>query len=670
MSAADVVRRRGAVALLGALLAAVVFPLPGMGQDVPQASIDAVEVSAGHARFALTAANLPDGVALDQGKVGVDADGTEVPAKVTALDSTDPGSPAPVRVVVVLLDTSGSMEGSGIAAARDAAARFVADLPSDVHVGLVTFAEQSRLALPPTADRSQFGAALAAVGTGGNTALYDAVAAAISALDGAGFGPSAQRRLVVLSDGVDTSSSMDLETAARTLADAGAPTDVVAFRYGPSDTSAVQRIADVSGGRVLEAQDAAQLGAVFAAIARSFTHRMLVELDVPDSLAGRSVQLRVRVTTDAGVLEATAPVTFAALSKSGRAAGAGGGAVGDVAGTAPEWQLPALLGVIFVGVLLVIWLLVGGAERGEAGRRLAGQFERYGPRHSAERGAERGAGRGAGQDAAPQDGAVARTAVGLVDRMLGSGPRAQVVAARLDLAGMKIKAAEWTLLRICTAVVLAAALTVLFGSALLGIPIGVFLGWLGTKMYLGFRTRRRLNAFGEQLPDVLQLVAGSLQSGFSLPQALDAVVRENTQPSAAEFYRALAETRIGFTLEDALDRVAYRMNSADLRWIVMAVRIQREVGGNLAEVLLNTVETMRDRAKTRRQVRALSAEGRLSAYILVALPIVVATWLFLVRRDYMRPIYTTPIGIVMLLGAGLLVGVGALWMRKLVKVEV
>ena len=189
-------------------------------------------------------------------------------------------------------------------------------------------------------------------------------------------------------------------------------------------------------------------------------------------------------------------------------------------------------------------------------------------------------------------------------------------------------------------------------------------------MALSIRIGRRRAAFSEQLPDMLQLIAGSLQSGFSLPQAVDAVVREGTQPSAGEFSRALAEARVGADLEDALNRVADRMNSTDLRWTVMAVRIQREVGGNLAEVLRTTVGTMRERAYLRRQVGALSAERRLSAYILIALPIVVGGWFFYSDPGYMRPLYTTLPGLVMFVGSGVLIVIGALWMRALIKIEV
>jgi tight adherence protein B len=168
---------------------------------------------------------------------------------------------------------------------------------------------------------------------------------------------------------------------------------------------------------------------------------------------------------------------------------------------------------------------------------------------------------------------------------------------------------------------------------------------------------------------VLQLIVGSLRSGFSLAQAVDAVVRDGTQPAAGEFSRALAETRIGVDLEDGLNHVADRMHCDDLRWVVMATRIQREVGGNLAEVLTNTVDTMRERAQTRRHVRALSAEGRLSGYIIVSLPIVLGAWLTLSKPQYMSPLFTTPIGLAMVAGCVGLIIVGAFWIKALIKVE-
>ena len=169
-------------------------------------------------------------------------------------------------------------------------------------------------------------------------------------------------------------------------------------------------------------------------------------------------------------------------------------------------------------------------------------------------------------------------------------------------------------------------------------------------LYLGFKRSRRLKAFNAQLAGCLQLMAGSLQAGLSLAQALDTVVREGTEPLAGEFRRALVETRLGVPIEDALESIGERMESADFEWTVMAIRIQREVGGNLAELLLNVAATLRERDYLRRQVKSLSAEGRFSAYILLALPPVHhAVHECVTNPDYLQPaVSPPPIGYVML----------------------
>jgi Flp pilus assembly protein TadB len=316
--------------------------------------------------------------------------------------------------------------------------------------------------------------------------------------------------------------------------------------------------------------------------------------------------------------------------------------------------LIAVLASMFVGVFAVGLLLIQAIRPDNRARNVAQQIERYGLRHAP----------------APAQGLIARFAGRVVAPLLKFRNIEPGLADRLDLAGIRRSPAEWVLLGGCASAALALALTMLFGSPLIGILAGGLAGWLGLRFVLKFKIKRRRAAFANQLPDVLQFVAGSLRSGFSLTQGLDAVVREDTQPAADQFSRALAESRIGVELEDALDTIADRMESPDLRWTVIAIRIQRDVGGNLAEVLGTTVETMRERAHLIRHVRALSAEGRLSAYILVSLPIFVGGWIFLTRRAYLRPLYSTPVGLVMLTFGGVLVLGGALWMRKLVKVEV
>ncbi len=329
----------------------------------------------------------------------------------------------------------------------------------------------------------------------------------------------------------------------------------------------------------------------------------------------------------------------------------------------PRWHLTQtlrdVLGIVFLAVLVLALLGLGSLRRGGKRPELVGQIDRYGPR-------------AAPTAASPseREGRLASSALGLMSRLLSSSNSEPRLARRLDHAGLNRSPAEWALLGVCVSVGLAAFLTVAFGNPFVGVIVGLVAGGVVMRLVLSIKISRRRAAFDEQLPNVLQLVAGSLQTGLSLAQALDAVVREDAQPASGEFARALAETRLGVEIDIALDSVADRLNSGDLRWVIMAIRIQRDTGGNLAEVLRNTVATMRERAYLRRQVRSLSAEGRLSAYVLLALPFVVGGWLLYSNPAYMHPLFSTAFGVIMLVIACVLVVIGALWMRNLIKVEV
>ena len=241
---------------------------------------------------------------------------------------------------------------------------------------------------------------------------------------------------------------------------------------------------------------------------------------------------------------------------------------------------------------------------------------------------------------------------------------------RLDGAGSRLEPAEWLLVH--TAVLVAAGLTgLLLGTGSVAVfALFLVVGALGPWLYLGLRRGRRVAAFGAAVPETLQLMSGSLAAGLSLAQSAETVGREGPDPVAAEFRRALVETRLGMPLEDALEAVATRFDSADLAWAVMAIRIQRQVGGNLAELLDTVASTMREREYVRRQVSALSAEGRLSAWVLGALPPLFMLYLLLTSRDYLMPLFEDPRGIVMLVGGALWLAVGVFWMSRLVKVEV
>ncbi len=259
------------------------------------------------------------------------------------------------------------------------------------------------------------------------------------------------------------------------------------------------------------------------------------------------------------------------------------------------------------------------------------------------------------------------TALALTERVV-RGDFESRLTIRLAGAGLTVTSAEWLLLH--SAIAVSAGL---IGLILRGPTLMVLLFLFGVAapwMYLGRRHRKRLAAFHSQLAETLQLIAGGLSAGLSLPQSVDTVVREGSEPMAGELRRVLVEQRLGIDITDALNGVAERMDSTDFAWVVMAIRIQREVGGNLSELLTTVSETLRERDYLRRQVGVLSAEGRISAWILGALPIVMFTYVAVVRPDFIRPLLTEPVGVLMLGGAIVLLLAGFWSLSRIVKVEV
>jgi tight adherence protein B len=246
----------------------------------------------------------------------------------------------------------------------------------------------------------------------------------------------------------------------------------------------------------------------------------------------------------------------------------------------------------------------------------------------------------------------------------------QRIQRRLEGAGSALRPAEWLLIHVGIFVVASiVGLLLGKGSLVVGVifmVLGAVLPW----MYLGHRKKKRKKAFERSLPDTLQLMSGSLAAGLSLAQSVDTICREASEPVASEFKRVLVETRLGLSLETALQGVADRFQSDDFDWVVMAINIQRQVGGNLAELLNTVAETMREREYIRRQVAALAAEGKLSAYVLGGLPPAFLLYLVVANRTYVSVLFTTPLGILMLIGGATILSVGVFWMSRVVKVEV
>ncbi|MGO4471800.1 type II secretion system F family protein [Arthrobacter sp. M-10] len=185
--------------------------------------------------------------------------------------------------------------------------------------------------------------------------------------------------------------------------------------------------------------------------------------------------------------------------------------------------------------------------------------------------------------------------------------------------------------------------------------------------FLSVLTARRTARFDEQVPDAIQMLSGGMRAGHSLLRAVDALAQESEAPMAEEMSRIVNETRIGRDLGASLTDVAMRTRSEDFDWLAQAIEIHREVGGDLAEVLDHVGETIRDRNQIHRQVRALSAEGRMSALVLLALPVVMFIALLFINPSYAHTFTSTVPGYLMLAAAAVMLSVGAWWLSRLIK---
>jgi tight adherence protein B len=255
------------------------------------------------------------------------------------------------------------------------------------------------------------------------------------------------------------------------------------------------------------------------------------------------------------------------------------------------------------------------------------------------------------------------------ERMLGRTSAAGRLEQTLTRAGWSLRPGEFVAVTGASAFV-AGAFGWLVSQHLL---IGLLVAAVWAVAFASIVARKghsRVRQIEEQLPTVLQLLSGSLDAGSSVLHAFELVVEEGDPPLSKEFARVVAETKVGRPLLESLEALAARIGSRDLDWTVEAIRIQHTTGGKLADTLRVLADFMRARLEVRGEVRALSAEARLSAKVLTLLPIVIGLFFFFFRRGYFEPLYTTGVGKGMLVAGVIGIVLGSVWMRRLVRVEV
>ncbi|MGN6753254.1 MAG: type II secretion system F family protein [Intrasporangium sp.] len=600
----------------------------------------------------------PDVVTVDSGSLVITIDGKAVPATIDKTTTIN-------RTAMLVIDTSGSMGRAGMATVRSATQAFLREAPKDVRIGVASFADTAGVDLKPTADRAAVQRVVNGLASRGDTSLYAAVKIAVAAL-----GSDGDRSIVLLSDGADTMSKDRQAELARVTAavrQAGVRVDVVKFKTDDPDASgALSQIAKSGGGSVIAAESGDAVTAAFQNAGRALQSQAAFQVQATLPVTGAH---RIGVSGTAG----GRPFSVAqAVDLGGQPAPSVGPSVAPPTGAPPQAPPPItnftmapsrmpIIGASILGaaLFLLAFAVLTPKLQSRRARRLEGLEAYVSPMNLVSRSESK-------THAAP----ISEQLVDLGERAMKGRKSTARTLELINRADLPLRAGEWLVLRVAAVVVAVALLLMLMDSTLLGVIFGVVGGLLLPQVFLRLAAARRASAFERILPQSLLLVATSLKSGFGLPQALDSVARDSAEPVAKEMSRALAETRIGTDIADALDHITERMGSNAMGMAVMAIRIQREVGGNLAETLEKTASTLREREALHRQVKTLSAEGRLSAYILIALPIGLFFYMLGVNPEYISLLWTTGIGLGMSVGGIVMLVIGVLWMRKVVQIEV
>lgn len=625
---------RRLLALAGAAVtAAACFVAGAAAQNEPTL------VELGGARFPDRAyvLTLPKGVEVAPGQVEVQENGKAV----TGLVIAPAGAARRSFGVVLAIDTSRSMRGAPLEGAIAAARAFADHLNANQKVGVLLFDRDVETLLPLTSDGAAIGTALASSPeTELGTHLYDGVSSALDLLSSAKIDSGA---VVVLSDGADTGSlALPPAVGARASA-AHARIFTVGLRSRFFDGKALRDLAAVGGGDYSEASSPADLEAIYASLGSQLANEYVIRYR---SLSGAGERVNVAV----------------------RAEGIQGAAVSGYLAPALEvkeappyhpsfgyrfWRsaVAALAVSLAAALLLGAALAVVLRPRNRSLRDRMSEFVSiYVPERR--------------KDNSPLPEKVFLGA----ERSFARTPwwakfKQEVALAELRIAPVQL--ALWTLVATVGAFWL---LKVIFGSVI------VAAGALAIPFLVRGFVRRRVdrvrNRFAEQLPDNLQVLASALRAGHSLVGALSVVVDDAPEPSRSEFRRVVADEQLGVPLDQSLTVVAQRMESKDLEQVALVATLQRDTGGNTAEVLDRVTDTVRARFELRRMVRTLTAQGRMSRWVVSLLPVGLFALITLINPNYMRPLFTHTSGRVLLALSAVMVIAGSLVIRRIVNVKV
>jgi tight adherence protein B len=617
---------------VASLLAAVaVLGFVNVAIAAPQVRIEDAKRSSNHVSFTVY---TPGGPLLTSDNFDVTINGIGADGVVATASA---GTRRPAGAVLVL-DSSGSMEGRPIREAKKAATLFIHTVEKDAVLALVRFSDDVVTLSPFTANRRQLLQRVKGVGARGETALYDAVLRATSLVRNR---PVEQRNIILLSDGGDTVSNASLSAAVASAINSGATVFIVGLRSPEYSVGTIRTLASETGGQTLVTADATQLSRIFKGLAQTLISRYDVSVANPDP-AATLLDVKIEVSGDTPA-SGTRQFRFPAP------------AAPDETITLSHMPLGVLLLIVGLGVAIITFLMSELARRARSSP--ADRLIWYD-----EDGSEQ-----INKDALI-NAAILDRAKQLATRLADRAGYLERIDKTIDAAGLRWRPGE-----VIVATALVAITGFVIGTAASTPLVGLILGLIGLgtpALYIRFKAARRRRAFEQQLPEVLQMMSGALRAGYSIQQALAAVAEDGGLPAREEFRRATAEIRLGATIDEALRQMVLRIGVVDFDWVVMAIEIQREVGGDLAEVLDSIAQTIRERERLRRHISALTAEGRLSGWILGGLPFFMAGVLLMINPEYLAQLFESGLGLAMIAGASVLMIIGAVWMRKIIRIEV
>jgi tight adherence protein B len=619
-----------------AVAAALIVSLVSVGAASAYDGLTARVSSSDQLPFRAVVVGLPSDAALSPSSVHVFENGTRV--KDFSLVPQSSASDTQFGVVLVI-DASDSMAGAPSEGAIAAARTFAVKVQGATQLALVAFNNHTTVLLPLDRDPAQIDAALQVPLTlAHGTHLYDATVAAVKLLKDAHIGSGS---VVVLSDGADTGSTATESDVAAAARKAHVNVYTVGLKSRAFDAPALQALAADAGGSYSVADSPDNLARIYDKLGQQLANQYLIRYRTTQP-AGTDVHVVIKL--DGFGLAETRYAT----------PGSAPGAPFRQSIWLRFWRSP--VGMIFAA--LAAAMLVGLAAAMMVWPKRNGLRARVGQFVSVDTG-------GGESSSAPM--LTSRLYAG-AERSLGKSGFWTRFKRDLELGDIDVQPAQIVLATILGVVVVGWLFAAITGFPLLAL-VGLSL-LLVPRAFVQSRVRKRRLAFAEQLPDNLQVMASAMRAGHSFIGALSVVVNDSPEPSASEFRRAVADEQLGVPLEEALRRVVDRMDNRDLGQVALVAAMQRETGGNTAEVLERVTETIRERFELRRLVKTLTAQGRMSRWVVSALPIFLLVIITLINPTYMQPLYDRPVGRVLLVGAAGLVVAGSLVIKRIVDIKV